>query len=60
MVLLTNSIDGGMLLGPFLRRLLDGVFHGKPQAVGDVASAAASHKAYLMAPSPWACCGNIW
>ena len=46
-VLLTNSDNGGMLLGPFERRLLEIVFDGKPEAVGDVASRAATHKAAL-------------
>jgi len=46
-VLLTNSDTGGMLLGPFERRLLEVVFDGKPEAVGDVASRAATHKAEI-------------
>lgn len=46
-VLLTNSDNGGMLLGPFGRRLLEVLFDGKPEAVGDVASRAATHKAEL-------------
>lgn len=46
-VLLTNSDNGGMLLRPFMRRLLEIVFDGKPEAVGDVAAAAARHKTYL-------------
>ena len=46
-VLLTNSDNGGMLLGPFSRRLLEVLFDGKPEAVGDVASRAATHKAEL-------------
>src|ERR1700686_669214 len=46
-VLLTNSDNGGMLLGPFGRRLLEVVFDGKPEAVAEVASRAASHKAQL-------------
>lgn len=46
-VLLTNSDNGGMLLGPFSRRLLEVVFDGKPEAVADVASRAAAHKAQL-------------
>jgi hypothetical protein len=46
-VLLTNSDNGGMLLGPFERRLLEVAFDGKPEAVGDVASQAARHKAAL-------------
>src|SRR6267154_787825 len=39
-VLLTNSDNGGMLLRPFMRRLLEVTFDGKPEAVGDVARAA--------------------
>ena len=46
-VILTNSDNGGMLLGPFGRRLLEVVFDGKPEAAGDVASQAARHKAEL-------------
>jgi len=46
-VLLTNSDNGGMLLGPFGRRLLEVVFDGKLEAAGDVASRAATHKAAL-------------
>jgi len=46
-VLLTNSDNGGMLLGPFKRRLLEVVFDGKLEAAGDVASQAVRHKAAL-------------
>ena len=46
-VILTNSDNGGMLLGPFGRRLLEILFDGKPEAAGDVASQAARHKAEL-------------
>lgn len=46
-VVLTNSDNGQMLLRPFIRRLLEIVFDGKPEAVGDVAAAAATHKAAL-------------
>jgi CubicO group peptidase (beta-lactamase class C family) len=46
-VLLTNSDNGGMLLGPFRRRLLEVVFDGKLEAADDVASRAATHKAAL-------------
>ena len=46
-VVLTNSDNGGMMLRPFMRRLLEIVFDGKPEAAGDVAAAAARHKAYL-------------
>jgi len=35
-VLLTNADTGGMLLRPFMRRLLEVIFDGKPEAVGDV------------------------
>jgi CubicO group peptidase (beta-lactamase class C family) len=46
-VLLTNADNGGMILHPFMRRLLEVVFDGKPEAVGDVDSAAANHHALL-------------
>jgi CubicO group peptidase (beta-lactamase class C family) len=46
-VLLTNSDTGGLLEGPFERRLLEVIFGGKPEAVGDVASAAASYQATI-------------
>lgn len=46
-VLLTNSDNGGMLLSPFGRRLLEILFDGKPEAEAEVASRAATHKAGL-------------
>jgi hypothetical protein len=46
-VLLTNSDNGGLLLGSFQRRLLELVFDGKPEAVADVAAAATRHKTAL-------------
>ena len=46
-VLLTNSDNGGMLLDPFGRRLLEVVYEGKPEAEAEVASRAAAHKAEL-------------
>jgi CubicO group peptidase (beta-lactamase class C family) len=46
-VLLTNSDNGGMLLGSFGRRLLEVLFDGKLEAVADVGSQAARHKATL-------------
>jgi CubicO group peptidase (beta-lactamase class C family) len=46
-VLLTNADNGGMILHPFMRRLLEVVFDGKPEAVGDVDSAAANYRALL-------------
>lgn len=45
-VLLTNADNGGMLLRPMMRRLLEVVFDGKPEAVGDVTSAATTHRAF--------------
>ena len=44
-VLLTNSDTGGMLLHPLMRRLLEVLFDGKPEAVGNVDAAAANYKA---------------
>ncbi len=46
-VLLTNADTGGMLLRPLMRRLLEVLFDGKPEAVGNVDSAAANHKVNL-------------
>lgn len=46
-VILTNSDTGGLLEGPFERRLLEILFDGKPEAVADVASRAAAHKAEI-------------
>jgi CubicO group peptidase (beta-lactamase class C family) len=46
-VLLTNADNGGMILHPFMRRLLEVVFDGKSEAVGDVDSAAANYRALL-------------
>jgi CubicO group peptidase (beta-lactamase class C family) len=46
-VLLTNADTGGMLLHPLMRRLVEVVFDGKPEAVGDVDSAAANYHAVL-------------
>lgn len=45
--ILTNSDNGGMLLGPFSRRLLEVLFDGKPEAEADVAARAAAHKAQI-------------
>lgn len=44
-VILTNADNGQMLLRPFMRRLLELLYDGKPEAAGDVASAAARTKA---------------
>ncbi|MES2320276.1 MAG: serine hydrolase domain-containing protein [Pseudomonadota bacterium] len=40
-VILTNAEDGQLLLKPFLRRLLEVMYDGKPEAADDVKSAAA-------------------
>ena len=45
--ILTNSDNGGMLLGPFSRRLLEVLFDGNPEAEADVAARAAAHKAQI-------------
>jgi CubicO group peptidase (beta-lactamase class C family) len=46
-VLLTNSDNGGMLLHPFMRRLLEVAFDGKPEAEADLAATAKNQKAAL-------------
>src|SRR5260370_22734612 len=46
-VIVTNSDNGGMMLRPFMRRVVEIAFDGKPEDVADVAAAAARHKAYL-------------
>ena len=40
-VVLTNSDPGAAMLGPFLRRLMEVVYDGKPEAAHQVAAAAA-------------------
>jgi len=46
-VILTNADDGGMLLRPFMRRLLEVLYDGKSEAAGDVAAAAARNQAEI-------------
>jgi len=46
-VILTNSDAGGYLLGPFMRRILEVVFDGRPEAAEDVASAAQRKRARI-------------
>lgn len=46
-VIFTNSNSGVFLVGPFERRLLEVLFDGKPEAVGDVAARAKNYKAAL-------------
>jgi hypothetical protein len=48
-VILTNADPGAAMLGPFLRRLLEVVYDGKPEAAQDVAAAAARVKAQARA-----------
>ncbi|CAA9521857.1 MAG: Beta-lactamase class C-like and penicillin binding proteins (PBPs) superfamily / DUF3471 domain [uncultured Sphingomonas sp.] len=48
-VVLTNSDSGAAMLEPFLRRLLEVVYDGKPEAAGEIASAAAQIKAQAKA-----------
>lgn len=48
-VFLTNSDSGVDLRGPFLRRLLEILYDGKPEAYTDVASAAKDNAASLTA-----------
>jgi CubicO group peptidase (beta-lactamase class C family) len=44
-VILTNADTGGMMLGPFKRRLLEVLFDGKPEAVEDLAKTAENYRA---------------
>jgi CubicO group peptidase (beta-lactamase class C family) len=46
-VLLTNADNGGMLLYPFRRRLVEVLYDGKPEAVGDLESAGQNYRAYM-------------
>ncbi|HEX8512535.1 MAG TPA: serine hydrolase domain-containing protein [Allosphingosinicella sp.] len=47
-VLLTNADNGNSLLRPFMRRLLEVVYDGKPEAADNVAAAAAAIKANVV------------
>ncbi|MBB5705579.1 serine hydrolase domain-containing protein [Sphingopyxis panaciterrulae] len=48
-VILTNADPGAAMLGPFLRRLLEVLYDGQPEAARDVATAAARIKAQAAA-----------
>ena len=48
-VILTNSDPGASMLAPFLRRLLEVVYDGKPEAAAQVTAAAARVKAQAAA-----------
>ncbi len=43
-VILTNSDSGVYLRGPFMRRLLEVLYDGKPEAATDLATAAKNHE----------------
>lgn len=57
-VILTNSSNGGRLLDPFLRRLIEILYDGRPEAASQVASAAAQirlragERRAALAPAP--------
>lgn len=51
-VILTNSDTGGILLGPFRRKLLEVLFDGEPQADARLAAAAQSMHAQIAAERP--------
>jgi CubicO group peptidase (beta-lactamase class C family) len=51
-VILTNSDEGQMLLRPFMRRLLEVMYDGKPEAANDVAAAAKRVQAEYAAERP--------
>lgn len=46
-VILTNADNGQSLLRPFMRRLLEVLYDGKPEAATDVAGAAARNRAAM-------------
>jgi len=46
-VILTNADGGGLLRGPFIRKVLEELFDGKPEAAEDVESAAKTRKAQI-------------
>ena len=48
-VILTNADPGAAMLAPFLRKLLEVVYDGKPEAARDISAAAAQMKAQAKA-----------
>jgi len=46
-VIVTNADDGGLMLRAFMRRFLEILYDGKPEAAGDVAAAAATNQAEI-------------
>jgi len=51
-VLLTSSDEGQLLLRPFMRRLLEVLYDGKPEAAENVASAARAERAAILEERP--------
>jgi CubicO group peptidase (beta-lactamase class C family) len=47
-VILTNADAGQLLLRPFMRRLLEVVYDGRPEAAADAAAAAHARKAHFV------------
>ena len=47
-VILTNADQGQNLLRPFMRRLLEVLYDGKPEAAENVATAAAADRAWIL------------
>ncbi len=48
-VILTNADPGAAMLGPFLRRLMEVVYDGRPEAAAEIATAAARQQAQAAA-----------
>ena len=48
-VILTNADPGAAMLGPFLRRLMEVVYDGRPEAAAEIAAAAARQQAQAAA-----------
>jgi hypothetical protein len=48
-VILTNADPGAAMLGPFLRRLMEVVYDGRPEAAADIAAAAARQQTQVAA-----------
>jgi hypothetical protein len=48
-VILTNADPGAAMLGPFLRRLMEMVYDGRPEAAADIAAAAARQQTQVAA-----------
>jgi CubicO group peptidase (beta-lactamase class C family) len=46
-VVLTNSDEGYLMLKPFMRRLLEVLYDGRPEAVANLKAAVAQNKAYI-------------